>query len=131
MSMVNNGLKPKEGEVTSQPWEWPLTFRGQRFTRWGDLDLRIYLLGNPVIYWGALGCLVLLAVLGGVVAAMNKRQLAVRGLASACTSLAYGIQAPAAILGVALALILHCAYRYRAAWLLQRLPQACRPVAGC
>jgi dolichyl-phosphate-mannose-protein mannosyltransferase len=77
MSMVNNGLKPKEGEVTSQPWEWPVTFRGQRFTRWGDLDLRVYLLGNPVIYWGALVCLGLMLALAGLLAALGKRQLTV------------------------------------------------------
>ena len=23
----NAGLKPKEGEYTSRPWEWPITFR--------------------------------------------------------------------------------------------------------
>jgi len=23
----NSGLKPKEGEVISQPWQWPLNYR--------------------------------------------------------------------------------------------------------
>ena len=23
----NSGLKAKEGEVTSQPWQWPITYR--------------------------------------------------------------------------------------------------------
>ena len=25
----NAGLKPKEGEYTSRPWEWPINIRGQ------------------------------------------------------------------------------------------------------
>ncbi|GFR57381.1 protein O-mannosyl-transferase 2 [Elysia marginata] len=27
MTQGNSGLKPKEGEVTSQPWQWPLNYR--------------------------------------------------------------------------------------------------------
>lgn len=49
MFQGNAGLKPKEGEYTSRPWEWPINFRGQFFS--GN-DHRIYLLGNPVIWWG-------------------------------------------------------------------------------
>ena len=30
MTQGNNGLKPKEGEVTSQPWQWPLNYRVSR-----------------------------------------------------------------------------------------------------
>ena len=29
MTQGNSGLKPKEGEVTSRPWQWPVNFRGQ------------------------------------------------------------------------------------------------------
>jgi dolichyl-phosphate-mannose-protein mannosyltransferase len=52
----NAGLKPKEGEVTSRPWQWPINLRGQYFS---GSSYRIYLLGNPVIWWGNL---ILLAV---------------------------------------------------------------------
>ena len=45
----NAGLKPKEGEYTSRPWEWPINIRGQYFS---GKDHRVYLLGNPVIWWG-------------------------------------------------------------------------------
>merc|ERR1711994_1241011 len=45
----NAGLKPKEGEMTSRPWEWPINLRGQWFSA-GDDKTRIYLLGNPVIW---------------------------------------------------------------------------------
>ncbi|RZF34134.1 hypothetical protein LSTR_LSTR003544 [Laodelphax striatellus] len=51
MFQGNAGLKPKEGEVTSRPWQWPINFRGQFFS--GN-PFRIYLLGNPVIWWANL-----------------------------------------------------------------------------
>ncbi|XP_065206014.1 protein O-mannosyl-transferase 2 [Planococcus citri] len=51
MFQGNAGLKPKEGEVTSRPWQWPINFRGQFFS--GN-DYKIYLLGNPVIWWSNL-----------------------------------------------------------------------------
>lgn len=62
----NNNMKPKEGEVTSQPWQWPLNYRVRLFVclfvcchiflfvclNQGQLfsggDHRVYLLGNPV-----------------------------------------------------------------------------------
>ncbi|XP_046577574.1 protein O-mannosyl-transferase 2-like [Haliotis rubra] len=51
MTQGNSGLKPKEGEITSRPWQWPINYRGQIFSA---KDHRIYLLGNPVIFWGLL-----------------------------------------------------------------------------
>eukprot|EP00048_Salpingoeca_helianthica_P005115 m.84536 g.84536 ORF g.84536 m.84536 type:complete len:723 (+) comp13478_c0_seq3:214-2382(+) len=54
MGSVNNALVPKEGEDTSRPWQWPINYKGQRFTAWGDKDPRVYLLGDPVAYWLAL-----------------------------------------------------------------------------
>jgi len=48
----NSGLKPKEGEVTSKPWEWPILHKGQWFSA---IDgYKVYLLGNPIIWWGNL-----------------------------------------------------------------------------
>lgn len=44
----NSGLKPKEGEVTSRPWQWPINLRGQFFS---GSEYKVYLLGNPVIWW--------------------------------------------------------------------------------
>lgn len=29
MAQVNNNLKPKPDEVTSQPWQWPIDYSGQ------------------------------------------------------------------------------------------------------
>ncbi|XP_057315951.1 protein O-mannosyl-transferase 2-like isoform X2 [Hydractinia symbiolongicarpus] len=48
MAKTNNGFKPKEGEFTSQAWHWPINYRGQVFS--GN-DYRIYLLGNPILWW--------------------------------------------------------------------------------
>ncbi|CAG9813205.1 unnamed protein product [Phaedon cochleariae] len=51
MIQGNAGLKPKEGEITSRPWQWPINYRGQFFS---GSHHRIYLLGNPLIWWGNL-----------------------------------------------------------------------------
>ena len=32
MLQGNAGLKPKEGEWTSKPWEWPVNYKGQWFS---------------------------------------------------------------------------------------------------
>ncbi|XP_073812438.1 protein O-mannosyl-transferase 2 isoform X2 [Musca autumnalis] len=48
MFQGNSGLKPKEGESTSRPWQWPINYKGQYFS--GN-EYRIYLLGNPIIWW--------------------------------------------------------------------------------
>ena len=50
MIQGNAGMKPKEGEWTSKPWEWPVNYKGQWFSA-GE-EHRVYLLGNPVIWWG-------------------------------------------------------------------------------
>ncbi|XP_055394720.1 protein O-mannosyl-transferase 2 isoform X3 [Bubalus kerabau] len=47
----NNGLKPKDNEFTSKPWHWPINFQGLRFSGANDTDFRVYLLGNPVVWW--------------------------------------------------------------------------------
>ncbi|XP_066596933.1 protein O-mannosyl-transferase 2 isoform X3 [Prorops nasuta] len=49
MVQGNADLKVKEGEVSSRPWQWPINYRGQFFS--GNNE-RIYLLGNPIIWWG-------------------------------------------------------------------------------
>ncbi|KAK9704260.1 MIR domain [Popillia japonica] len=51
MFQGNAGLKPKEGEITSRPWQWPINYRGQFFS---GSNYRIYLLGNPIIWWSNL-----------------------------------------------------------------------------
>jgi len=69
----NAGLKPKEGEVHSRPWQWPIDYQGQWFSI-GDPDnrepgphkdneIRIYMMGNPVIWWANLGFIALYLVI--------------------------------------------------------------------
>ena len=41
----------------SSPWEWPLLERGMRMNAWGVDDTRMYLLGNPVVWWGGIAAL--------------------------------------------------------------------------
>ncbi|ETE68758.1 Protein O-mannosyl-transferase 2, partial [Ophiophagus hannah] len=55
----NSGLKPKENEVTSKPWHWPINYQGLRFSGVNETDYRVYLLGNPVIWWMSLIAVVL------------------------------------------------------------------------
>ncbi|CAG9860761.1 unnamed protein product [Phyllotreta striolata] len=62
MLQGNAGLKPKEGEITSKPWQWPINYRGQFFS---GTQYRIYLLGNPVIWWGNLVFIVLFLIVFG------------------------------------------------------------------
>ncbi|XP_045776748.1 protein O-mannosyl-transferase 2 [Maniola jurtina] len=66
----NAGLKPKEGEVTSQPWQWPINYRGQFFSANSH---RIYLLGNPVVWWGNLAFLAVFFLLFVVNSIREKR----------------------------------------------------------
>jgi len=65
----NAGMKPKPGEVTSKPWQWPINYQGQWFSA-GDpdnrepgphreLETRVYMLGNPVIWWSNLAFILL------------------------------------------------------------------------
>ncbi|KAH9628283.1 hypothetical protein HF086_017358 [Spodoptera exigua] len=76
MFQGNAGLKPKEGEVTSQPWQWPINYRGQFFS---GSSHRIYLLGNPVVWWGNLLFLVAFFIIYVINAIKEKRAEAFDG----------------------------------------------------
>jgi dolichyl-phosphate-mannose-protein mannosyltransferase len=73
MAHVNNRLLPKEGEESSQPWHWPISYKGQRFTSWGDGDRRVYLLGNVVVFFGILLVFLLFFVLAALDAILRQR----------------------------------------------------------
>ncbi|XP_029640738.1 protein O-mannosyl-transferase 2-like [Octopus sinensis] len=60
MTQGNSGLKPSEGELTSRPWQWPIDYKGQTFS---GKDHRIYLLGNPVVFWGNIAVFVLFLII--------------------------------------------------------------------
>ncbi|CAG9126824.1 unnamed protein product [Plutella xylostella] len=70
MFQGNAGLKPKEGEAASQPWQWPVNYKGQYFS---GSSHRVYLLGNPVIWWVNLAFLVGYVVIFIINAVRDKR----------------------------------------------------------
>lgn len=70
MFQGNAGLKPKEGEVTSRPWQWPVDLRGQFFS---GSEYKIYLLGNPIIWWSNVLFLVFYLFLQTCICVANKR----------------------------------------------------------
>ncbi|XP_063354141.1 protein O-mannosyl-transferase 2 [Pelmatolapia mariae] len=46
----NSGLKPKDNEMNSKPWHWPINYQGLRFSGVNATEYRVYLLGNPVVW---------------------------------------------------------------------------------
>lgn len=57
--------------MTSRPWHWPINLRGQFFS---GFDYRIYLLGNPLIWWGNLVLLLLYLVFQAGVLVIDQRR---------------------------------------------------------
>lgn len=98
MLQGNAGLKPKEGEITSRPWQWPINYRVSQATTlapslcqlipscslqgqfFSGSSYRIYLLGNPVIWWSNLLFLALFVVVFLCQAILQQRRA---GLAAA------------------------------------------------
>ncbi|CAL1575225.1 unnamed protein product [Knipowitschia caucasica] len=62
----NSGLKPKDNEMNSKPWHWPINYQGLRFSGVNNTDYRVYLLGNPVVWWINLLSLALYLVMAAV-----------------------------------------------------------------
>lgn len=69
----NSGLKPKDNEVNSKPWHWPINYQGLRFSGVNHTDYRVYLLGNPVVWWINLASLGLYLIMVAVAAVTLKR----------------------------------------------------------
>jgi len=96
MLMGNSGLKPKAGDDQSRPWMWPINRQGQFFSV--NRPQSIYLLGNPIIWWGNLVYLLIflsfllvrqIQVKRGVVLSANQLVLWPR-TKSACSWLLFG-----------------------------------------
>ncbi|XP_018601636.1 protein O-mannosyl-transferase 2 isoform X1 [Scleropages formosus] len=72
----NSGLKPKDHEAVSRPWHWPINYQGLRFSGVNETEYRVYLLGNPVIWWFNLLCICLYVVMATAVAVALQRGVA-------------------------------------------------------
>ncbi|KAG9045476.1 Protein O-mannosyltransferase 2 [Tulasnella sp. UAMH 9824] len=62
MMTSNNALVPdpdKEDILASTPSEWPWLHTGLRMCGWGDDQIKFYLLGHPLIWWGGTLSLIL------------------------------------------------------------------------
>uniref|UniRef100_A0A8D2LNT6 Protein O-mannosyl-transferase 2 n=1 Tax=Varanus komodoensis TaxID=61221 RepID=A0A8D2LNT6_VARKO len=102
----NSGLKPKENELTSKPWHWPINYQGLRFSGVNETDYRVYLLGNPVIWW------------------MNLITIGLYLIMAICLSVAMkrGVQLTAEHKGKLSQVLLHGGGRIMLGWLLHYLP---------
>ncbi|KAF7201947.1 protein O-mannosyl-transferase 2 [Nothobranchius furzeri] len=71
----NSGLKPKDNEMNSKPWHWPVNYQGLRFSGVNDTEYRVYLLGNPVVWWINLASLGLYLTMVAVASTAIQRGL--------------------------------------------------------
>ncbi|KAJ7352290.1 glycosyltransferase family 39 protein [Mycena albidolilacea] len=61
MMNSNNALIPdpdKEDILASVPFDWPFLYLGLRMCGWGDEQTKYYLMGNPIVWWGGAGSLI-------------------------------------------------------------------------
>ncbi|XP_029973507.1 protein O-mannosyl-transferase 2 [Salarias fasciatus] len=69
----NSGLKPKDNEMNSKPWHWPINYQGLRFSGVNESEYRVYLLGNPVVWWLNLAGLGLYVIMASVASVAIQR----------------------------------------------------------
>ncbi|KAI8973653.1 glycosyltransferase family 39 protein [Mycotypha africana] len=69
---VNKGL-PSAHAYGSRPKDWPLLKRGISF--WSNRPLKIYLLGNPIVFWSTTACIITYILFKSVVTILAKRQM--------------------------------------------------------
>lgn len=41
----------------SQPWQWPILYRGLRIVNWADDKIKYFMFGNPIVWWGGFASL--------------------------------------------------------------------------
>ena len=49
-------------QLVSSPHHWPLMRRGLRMCGWGDNEIKFFLIGNPLIWWGSTLSILVLVV---------------------------------------------------------------------
>lgn len=73
----NNALVPdpdKEDILASVPLDWPMLRQGLRMCGWGDNQIKFYLLGTPIIWWGStISLFVGLGLVGWYIARMQRQ----------------------------------------------------------
>nr|XP_039273623.1 protein O-mannosyl-transferase 2-like [Styela clava] len=75
MASSNSLIKPTAGDIASRPWQWPLNYKGQVFSFMGEQDLRVHLLGNPLIYFLNLVVIIVSPVFFAIVRIVELREL--------------------------------------------------------
>ncbi|KAI9295105.1 PMT-domain-containing protein [Neoconidiobolus thromboides FSU 785] len=78
MWSTNNALTPDEDKfdhLTSHALDWPLMRRGIRMCGWGDNEIKFYMLGNPLVWWGSTFGLLLFVGLTGYYCIRMKRNI--------------------------------------------------------
>jgi len=73
MPELSGLIKPKENERTSRPWMWPISLQGLHFSSLNSH--RVYLLGNPVIWWGNIVFMIIYLLLELVNSVQVKRHV--------------------------------------------------------
>ena len=63
-----------EDILASKPTDWPLLRVGLRMCGWGDQQLKYYLVGTPVIWWGGTVSLVVGSLVAGVYIMRQQRK---------------------------------------------------------
>ncbi|QEU58267.1 Pmt6 [Kluyveromyces lactis] len=66
MAASNNALIPdldKYDRIASEPWEWPILYKGLRMCNWNDKTVKYYLLGSPFNTWLSTAALPILLIL--------------------------------------------------------------------
>jgi dolichyl-phosphate-mannose-protein mannosyltransferase len=75
----NNALTPdpdrEPDQLTSSPYQWPLLLVGLRMCGWGDSDVKFYLLGHPLIWWGSTASVAIFAGLVVFYLVRSRRKL--------------------------------------------------------
>ncbi|KAF9045749.1 glycosyltransferase family 39 protein [Hymenopellis radicata] len=77
MMTSNNALVPdpdKEDILASKPFDWPFLHLGLRMCGWGDNQIKYYLMGTPVIWWGSSLSLVVAVLSTGVYILRSQRK---------------------------------------------------------